>query len=101
MTLHRLIIISSLALLVATSALAHGGHKHQFLGTVKSLQEDRLVITTVDKTEATFVLTSRTAISASGRPASRAELKEGTRVSVYVENDGRTAATIKIGGGRK
>lgn len=91
MKAHRLIIIS-LVLLVAASAFAHGGHKHQYLGFVKSVQANDLVVTTTDKHEMTFTLTQSTAFSG----GTRADLTAGTRVSVYVENDGKTAKTIKL-----
>ena len=91
MKAHRLIIIS-LVLLVSVSAFAHGGHKHQFLGFVKSLNADALVVTTTEKKDVTFTLTAETTFSG----GTRADLAAGKRVSVSVENDGKTAKTIKL-----
>ena len=96
MKLHRLIIISLVTLALATTAFAHGGHKHQFLGTVKALSENQLVVTTTEKREVTFTLTEKTTYSKGTSAASRNDLQEGVRVSVYVENDGKTATTVKI-----
>ncbi|HEX2122446.1 MAG TPA: DUF5666 domain-containing protein [Thermoanaerobaculia bacterium] len=96
MKLHRLIITSIVALAIAATAFAHGGHKHQFLGTVKALSENQLVVTTTEKRDVTFTLTEKTTYSRGTSAATRNDLQEGVRVSVYVENDGRTARTVKI-----
>lgn len=96
MKLHRLIIISIVTLALAATALAHGGHKHQFLGTVKALNANRLVVTTTEKTDVTFTLTEKTKFSKGTNAATKGDLKQGVRVSVYVENDGKTARTVKI-----
>ena len=92
----RLLISSVLTLLLATTALAHGGHKHQFLGTVKAMHESHLVVTTTDGNDATFTLTDATRYTKGANATTKADLKEGVRVSVYVEDDGKTARTIKI-----
>lgn len=96
MKLRRLTIISILTLALAATAFAHGGHKHQFLGTVKMLHENHLVVTTTEKKDVTFTLTATTRLSKGPNAATKADLIEGARVSVSVENDGRTATTVKI-----
>ena len=95
---HRLIILSILTLALAATALAHGGHKHQFLGTVKAVNGNQLAVTTTDGGDVTFTLTDATSYTKGNGAATKADLKAGVRVSVYVENDGRTAKTIKIAG---
>lgn len=94
--MKRAIALAVLSLLLATIALAHGGHQHNYLGTVKALQESQLVVTTKDNKEVTFTLTDATAYTRGGAAATKADLKEGVRVSVGVANDGKTATTIKI-----
>lgn len=84
-------------LLITVSAFAHGGHQHQFLGTVKSLTDAQLVITTTAGKDADFVMTSTTAVSRDGAPVARTELTSGRRVAVYVANDGKTAVSVKVG----
>jgi hypothetical protein len=92
---HRL-LPALLALAIAATALAHGGHKHQFLGTVKALHDNHLAVTTTDGKEETFTLTDKTRYTKGTAAATKADLKEGARVSVHVENDGKTATTVKI-----
>lgn len=92
--------ISALAvfvIFVAATLLAHGGHVHNFLGTVKSVAGDELVITTPDHKDVAFVLTSSTTYVREGKTARRDDLAAGLRVSVHVADDGRTATSIKLG----
>lgn len=83
--------------LVTATAFAHGGHQHQFLGTVKTLTNAQLVITTTAGKDAEFVMTNTTAVTRDGAPVARTELTSGRRVAVYVANDGKTAVSVKVG----
>ena len=83
-------------LLLASLAFAHAGHQHHFLGTVKSLAANDLVVTTTDNAERTVVLTDQTTVLRGDAAASRADLTPGTRVSVEVASDGHTAVVIKL-----
>jgi hypothetical protein len=98
MKLHRILVLTIVALAIAATAFAHGGHKHQFLGTVKGVQGDQLVVTTTDDKDVTFTLTGATTYTKGASPATKADLKAGVRVSVHVENDGTTATAVKIAG---
>ena len=98
--MKRFVVLAVLSLLIATAALAHGGHKHQFLGTVDSLAADDLVVTTKENETITFRLTAATKYVKGIEAAGRGDLKNGTRVSITVENDGRTVVTVKIGTAR-
>lgn len=98
--MKRFLALALLSLLVASAALAHGGHKHQFLGTVDSVAADELVVTTRENETITFKLTARTKYLKGTETASRDDLRNGSRVSITVENDGRTVVTVKIGTAR-
>jgi YHS domain-containing protein len=89
MKAHRLILISVLTLLAAATAFAHHTDDSPIVGTVKSLQANRLVVTTSENAEVTFTLTEKTKYS-------KAELAPGVRVSVSVDHDGKTATAVKI-----
>ncbi|HEX7421181.1 MAG TPA: hypothetical protein VF505_14925 [Thermoanaerobaculia bacterium] len=95
--MRRILTTTLLVAAIATTALAHNGHIHNFLGTVKSVDESHLVITTPDAKDAAFVLTSKTAYTREGKPASRTDLRSGLRVAVHVDEDGKTVTSIKIG----
>lgn len=88
--------LAVLILFVSIVAFGHGGHDHNFLGTVKLVHENHLVVSTMKKGEVTFILTDKTKYVRGSEPASRADLEAGARVSVYVENDGKTVVTVKI-----
>ena len=91
------VLSTVLTFLIAAGALAHGGHKHGFLGTVKSVDDKQLVISANDNKVVTFTLTGKTKYTRGAKPAARGDLKPGIRVSVAVENDGKTATAVKIG----
>lgn len=95
--MRRIMIATLLVAAIATTTLAHNGHIHNFLGTVKSVDESHLVIITPDANDAAFVLTPKTAYTREGKPASRTDLRSGLRVAVHVDEDGKTVTSIKIG----
>jgi hypothetical protein len=85
-----------LVLLVSSAALAHGGPGN-LLGTVKTLSEGQIVVTSKDGHEVTVQLTEKTTYERAGKAAARQDVVEGARVSVKLEKDGKTAVTVKIG----
>jgi hypothetical protein len=95
--MHRIGAFSLLIVLAATAVFAHGGHVHSFLGTVKSVADTRLVITTRDAKEVAFVLTNATTYTRDGKAATKSDLKSGLRVAVHVADDGKTATAVNLG----
>ena len=87
-------------LLLAAALLAHEGHQHQVLGTVERIRECHLVVRTQEGETKTIFLGPATRFERGAQAATRQDVKAGSRVSIAVENDGETATTIKIGGGR-
>ena len=87
------------ALSVATSALAHEGHMHKALGTVVSVQGEKLELKTTDGKPLTLVVDKTTAITRGKDKIEAAALKAGDRVSVeYMEaNKILTAHSVKLG----
>lgn len=91
MKLHRLVFIAALTLVAAATAFAHHTDDAPVAGTVKSLQSNRLAVTT-GKAEMTFTLTEKTTYA----NGSKADLAPGVRVAVSVGHDGKTATAVKI-----
>ena len=83
-------------LLAAVLLFAHAGHVHNFLGTVKTADAQHLVITTEHGKQAEFKLTTNTRYMRNGAKAKNADLVRGLRVSVYVEDDGKTAKMVSL-----
>ena len=85
--------MAALLLLTSASAFAHAGHHHKYLGTVTSIHGDEVGIHTTDDKDVTFLVTKDTVFER----GKRAEVTTGTRVSVEMALDGKTAAVVKVG----
>ena len=83
--------------LVTATVLGHAGEVHTYLGTVRSLDGDQAVITTKDGKEVPVTLTDETKYWRGTAPAHRSDLAVGTRVSVEIGMDGKSATNVKIG----
>jgi YHS domain-containing protein len=81
----------------AGTAFAHGGKSHQLLGTVKELHENHLVVTATDGHQARVALAKTTRYEKDMKPATRAALVVGARVSIQLTEDNKTAVKVKIG----
>ena len=90
-------LLALLTLFASGVAVAHGGKSHRLMGTVQALQDDRLVVRTADGRETTVALVEATRYEKAGKPARRADLEVGARVSVHLTEDDRTATVVKIG----
>ena len=91
------VLLASLG--VATAALAHEGHMHKALGTIVSVQGEKVEIKTTDGKPLTLVLDKTTAITRGKDKIGITALKAGDRVSVeYMEaNKILTAHSVKLG----
>lgn len=94
--MKRISTLLMIALLIVTAAFAHGGKTHQLLGTVEQLRENHLVVKAKDGHDRPVDLTASTKLEKAGKPATRADLAPGVRVSVHFAEDDKTALLIKI-----
>ncbi|HBL26600.1 MAG TPA: hypothetical protein DD490_07185 [Acidobacteria bacterium] len=95
--MRKILILLLVAAFAAGAAFAHGGKSHQLLGTVKELHENHLVVTAINGHEATVALTPSTQYEKDKKPAKRSDLTAGTRVSVQLTEDDKSAVKVKIG----
>ena len=93
--MRKTIVLLALCLFVSTVALAHEGHKHKLLGTVKSIKENKLELTLKDGETKLVMLNDKTEISKGEHKADKSALVEGARVAVEVDEDD-VALTIKV-----
>jgi hypothetical protein len=98
---RRHLLMSALALaavLAPVAALAHGGHSHNALGTVASIQGNHVAVKTTDGKTVTVMLDAKTTITRGRTKLDAAALKVGERVSVdYMqEKDMLMAKAIKL-----
>lgn len=92
-----LLLIATFAVTFAGIVFAHGGKSHKLLGTVKLLHENHLVVTATDGHEVTVMLTGTTQYEKDMKPAKRADLAAGARVSIQLSEDDKTAVKVRIG----
>lgn len=95
--MHKILIFILVVVLGASVALAHGGKSHRLLGTVKELHEDHLVVTTPDGHQATVRLATTTQYEKDKKKVTKSVLTAGTRVSIQLSEDDKTAIAVRIG----
>ena len=90
--------IAGLALLTASSALAHGGQEH-VMGTVVSADAKSIVVKTTKGAQTTIQLDDNTKVERDGKEAKVGDLGAGERVVVHAHKGegGLTATVIKAG----
>jgi hypothetical protein len=91
-------LVLTAALAVPVLAGAHEGHKHKALGTISSVQGDRVELKTTDGKTITVVLDTTTTVTRGKDKLDGTALKVGERISVdYMEkNKILTAHAIKL-----
>lgn len=97
--MRKILIFLFVTVLATGAAFAHGGKSHLLLGTVKELHGDHLVVTATDGHVATVMLAKSTTYEKDKKAATRAVLAVGTRVSIQLTEDNKTAVKVKIGAG--
>ena len=89
----------------AVTAFAHGGHDHgggnHLMGTVKSVTDNELVVTTSDGHDVTVAIIADTKVERAGAPAKSSDIKAGDRAVVQTmgsaDAGGMHAMLIKLG----
>jgi len=100
MTARRLLAVSVLSMVLAAgTVVAHEGHEHKILGTVKMAAADHVMLETRDGKETTVKVTADTKVTKDQQPIKIEDLKAGTRVVVTAVGDKEpyTAKSIEIG----
>ena len=96
--MKKFFTISLLLLLEVTSAFAHAGHIHTYMGSVTMLHGDiAFMIKTTDGKNLTILTSAKTTwLHSDDHAATKSELAVGQRVVVKMMTDGKTAATVKM-----
>jgi hypothetical protein len=94
-------VVAVASLAFSTTGLAHEGHTHKALGTITSLQADKVEIKKTDGKALTVLLDKKTTVTRGKEKLDATALKVGERVSVeYMEsNKVMTAHAFKLGTG--
>jgi hypothetical protein len=91
-------LIALALLFVATSAFAHAGHMHTYMGSVTMLHGgSAFMIKTTDGKDVTVLTNDQTSFThADGSAAKATDVAVGKRVVVKMTTDGKTAASVKM-----
>jgi hypothetical protein len=74
----------ALSLLVPAVPMAHPGHDHKLMGTISSIDKNKIVMKTTEGKDMTFEVSPTTAFKAGSKKGAQSELKPGMRVVVNV-----------------
>lgn len=96
--MQKAVAVSLFLLLAVSSAFAHAGHIHNYLGSVTMLHGDNaFMMKATDGKDLTIQTSTKTKwLHADGHAAKSSELAAGQRVSVKMMADGKTADTVKM-----
>jgi hypothetical protein len=101
--MKKLIAVSLFLLLAITSAFAHAGHIHTYMGSVTMLHSDNaFMMKTTDGKDLTIQTSPKTKwLHANSHVAKSSELAVGQRVVVKMMVDGKTADSVKMSAAAK
>ena len=96
--MKKLIAVSLFLLLAATSAFAHAGHIHSYMGSVTMLHgANAFMMKTTEGKDLTILTSSKTNwLHPDNHVAKSSDLAVGQRVVVKMMADGKTADTVKM-----
>jgi hypothetical protein len=79
-----LVALVALALLVPAVAIAHPGHDHKLMGTITTIDGNKVAMKTTEGKDATFQILPTTSFKRGKGKGAQADLKVGLRVVVNV-----------------
>ncbi len=79
-----LMLILAAALLTPSWSVAHPGHDHKLMGTISSIDKNKVVVKTTEGKDMTFEITPLTTFKRGKNKGAAADLKAGMRVVVNI-----------------
>jgi hypothetical protein len=79
-----LFAVLAVALLAPAVPLAHPGHDHKLMGTITSIDKNKVVVKTTEGKDMTFEITPLTAFKRGKEKGAQSDLKAGVRVVVNI-----------------
>ena len=77
-------LVLAVALLVPAASVAHPGHDHKLMGTISSIDKNKVVVKTTEGKDMTFEITPLTTFKRGKQKGAAADLKSGMRVVVNI-----------------
>ena len=84
---HFIFAVLAISLLVPAVPMAHPGHDHKLMGTISSIDKNKVVMKTTDGKDATFEITPTTTFKSGTKKGSQADLKAAMRVVVTMVDE--------------
>lgn len=81
---HLVFAVLALSLLAPALPLAHPGHDHKLMGTISSIDKNKVVMKTTEGKNMTFEIVPTTAFKRGKDKGTQTDLKAGMRVVVNV-----------------
>lgn len=81
---HLILTVLTVALLAPAVPLAHPGHDHKLMGTISSIDKNKVVVKTTEGKDMTFEVTPLTAFKKGKQKGALSDLKAGLRVVVNI-----------------
>src|SRR6185436_19201524 len=82
-----LFAVLAISLLVPALPMAHPGHEHKLMGTISSIDKNKVVIKTTEGKDATFEVTPTTTFKSGTKKGAQADLKAAMRVVVTLVDE--------------
>jgi hypothetical protein len=82
--MKQFILVLALSLFIPAVSWAHPGHDHKLMGTVSSIDKNKVVMKTTEGKDMTFEITPLTTFKSGAKKGAQADLKTGMRVVVNV-----------------
>ena len=79
-----LFAVLALSFLIPAVPMAHPGHDHKLMGTISSIDKNKIVMKTTEGKDMTFEVVPTTTFKVGAKKGSQADLKAGMRVVVNV-----------------
>jgi hypothetical protein len=79
-----LLLVLATALLAPAVPLAHPGHDHKLMGTISSIDKNKVVVKTTEGKDMTFEITPLTTFKRGKQKGMKSDLKAGMRVVVNI-----------------
>jgi hypothetical protein len=76
--------VLALSLLIPAVSMAHPGHDHKLMGTISSIDKNKVVMKTTEGKDMTFEVAPTTTFKVGAKKGTQADLKAGMRVVVNV-----------------
>ena len=85
---HFLFAVLALSLLAPALPMAHPGHDHKTMGTIASIEKNKLVVKSTEGKDVTFEIIPVTNFKKGKAKGTQADLKAGMRVVVLSTGEG-------------